>query len=349
MDNLEFVFLDDNRFLTGDITTAFSDMSNLRFLMLEDNGFTGRVDSDFLATNNKLVQLDVSDNQLQGLVPVHLFNFPNFELLDMHGNALSGPLPSFPLATNMKFLALQDNDLAGNIDASIANMTSLFHLDLSNNTIKGPIPEEIGTMQDLKYLYLGQNGFDAGPIPESFENLIELEEFSLKSTRRTGNLPEYIGNWTLLKLLDLDDNDFQGQIPLQYGSLNNLEFLLLNSNHLNGGVPDSFNQLTDLRAAFFEQNNLTGSLEFMCQMGNFREPSGDADGDELLVADCSGVNSIQCTCCVCCDGADSNILDRTCNDRELIANLNPTWEAGYTRVRFDFGNETRFVDEAFLS
>jgi len=347
MVSLERVFLDDNRF-EGDITTTFDNMPELKFLFLEDNAFTGSIDSSFLASNEKLIQVDISDNRLDGEIPVHLMEFGGFQLLDLHGNALVGPMPDeFPEAPNMLFLALHDNDIEGTINPSITNLTMLFHLDLSNNTIEGDIIPELGTMRNLTYLYLGQNDFNAGQLPDSFADLTKMEEFSVKSTDRAGDLPDFIGTWKELVLLDLDDNDFGGNIPSSWGDLSNLEFLLLNDNLLIGEVPDTFEKLVKLRAAFLEGNGLEGDLAHMCKLAAFNELEGDLDGTEVLVADCDG-GDITCSCCVCCDPDDPNDGNKKCNDHELITNLNPQWEFIYTRVRYDFGNETRFVDRAYL-
>jgi len=345
MISLEKIFLDDNQFV-GDISSVFDDMPGLRFLLLENNRFSGTIDSTFLAYNNDLVQADISGNRLEGDVPVHLMEFSQMQLLDLHGNSLGGDLPTaYPASDAMLFLALHDNNLDGTIDPSIAQLSRLFHLDLSNNRIRGDIIPELGSMANLTYLYLGQNNFEPGPLPD-FSGLVKMREFSVKGTDRTGDLPDYIGTWEDLLLLDMDDNDFNGTIPLSWGNLSNLEFLLVNDNSLSGEVPSTFSSLLGLRAAFFEGNTLEGDLGHLCALANFNELKGDLDGDEVLVADCKG-GAINCTCCVCCDPTSDND-DNGCNDHEMITSLTPKWEFLYERVRFDFGNDTRFVDRSYL-
>lgn len=349
MDSLERIFLDDND-LSGDISTAFDTLTELRFVFLEDNNFGGTLDEFFMADCEKLIQIDISDNSLEGDIPIHMLEFPDIQVIDIHGNFIDGALPSTYPPSNLLFFALHDNDVTGQIDGSISNLFNLFHLDLSNNDLSGEIASEIGEMTNLTYLFLGQNGYDESFFPDSFANLTNMEEFSVKSSNFIGELPEFISTWTSLKLLDMDGNQFQQQIPLSWGDLVNLEFLLLNDNLLTGPFPPSFKNLVNLRAGFFENTGISGNMTIMCELPNFQELDNDLDGNELLVADCvpSDTITVECGCCICCD-KDSDNEDRKCNDHELIANLDPTWEFIYNRVSYDFGNETRFVSRDFLS
>ena len=115
---------------------------------------------------------------------------------------------------------------------------------------------------------------------------------------------------------------------------------------VNGDFPPSFKNLVNLRAGFFETTTITGNMTIMCELPNFQELDNDLDGNDLLVANCGPTGTVTCGCCVCCDSVNE---DKLCDDHELIANLNPTWEFIFDRVTYDFGNETRFVDRDFIS
>ena len=350
MVSLEKIFLDDND-LSGDISTAFDSMTELRYVYLEDNKFTGTVDDSFMTQNPNLRQLDISNNPLEGSVPPHLFQLPDLQLIDFHGiEGIGGSFPQIPQRNfAMFFIALQDCSIEGPLPTTMGNLPNVYHLDLTNNTLNGDIPTEIGAMTKLRNLFLSENeGFVPGPIPETFKDLTQLKEFSLKGTNRDGNLPDFISTFGSLILLDLSSNDMNGFLPSSYGDLVNLEFMLLNGNVFNGEVPTSYAKLTKLRGMFLEDNILTGNLTHMCALDTFKEPANDVDGTELLVADCDG-GFIDCDCCICCEPNSDADVNPTCNDNDMTPNMDPEWESRYDRVAFNFGNDTRFIDKKYVS
>jgi Leucine rich repeat len=353
---MEQLLLDDNAF-SGDITDIFNEMTTIQYMFLEDNDFEATLDETFLADLTNLTQLDLSDNNLQGSVPAHLFDInahPRMQLLDLHGNGLSGDLPEMTASNEfILFVALHDNAITGNVPASWAQyLPKLFHLDLSSNALEGAMSTDIGNMTSLRYLFLADNAFDAGPIPSSYANLTKLEEISLKTTLRNGGFPDFIASaWKALILLDLDNNAMSGPLPEALGNLTNLEFLLINRNQFSGTIPVSLGNLINLRAVFMEQNQLTGTVdETMCQSPAFALENGANVGNQVMAADCGTTDAsrtklVNCSCCaLCCTPGVEN-----CHDENEIANLNPEWEVGYGRFSFNFGNETRFVDSDFLT
>jgi hypothetical protein len=353
--NMQKLLLDDNAF-TGDVTSIFNEMKSLQYLFIEDNDFSATLDENFLADCTNLTQLDMSTNNVQGTVPAHFFDvtsFPRMQLLDLHNNGVSGALPDVPAAHEFfLYIALHDNSITGNIPTTWTyNFPRLFHLDVSNNALSGPMSSDIGNITSLRYLFLAQNQFDEGPIPSSFANLTKLEEISLKKTLRNGQFPAFATAWKELILLDLDNNALTGPLPEGLGNLSNLEFLLINRNQLSGEIPASLGDLINLRAAFMEQNNLTGSVdETICKLPAFALVNGVSVGNKVMAADCGTSEAVptkrvSCPCCTfcCIPGVED------CHDENELANLDPEWEIGYERFVFDFGNESRFVDNQFLN
>ena len=99
----------------------------------------------------------------------------------------------------------------------------------------------------MTYLFLAQNDFVSGPIPEWVAGLTNLEELSLKSTQRTGTIPASLGTAnSKLILLDLDANLLEGAIPDSLGNLDDLHILLLNRNNLTSTIPATFANLRSL-------------------------------------------------------------------------------------------------------
>ena len=63
-------------------------------------------------------------------------------------------------------------------------MTGLVFLSLYGNELTGELPEELGSLSNLRWLYLQENktadgGGLSGPIPATFRNLGNLERLML--------------------------------------------------------------------------------------------------------------------------------------------------------------------------
>jgi hypothetical protein len=209
--------------------------------------------------------------------------------------------------------------------------------------LSGDLPTEIALLFDLEYFFASANAFTPGIIPASYAGLLKLEELGLKSTNRNGAIPTFLGSMTELILLDLDDNQLYDELPTELGKLVNLEFLLLNRNQLFGSIPTEFSGMTSLRVAFLDHNSLIGSVAPLCDLPNFNEEAGDADGTELLIADCEGAEGTDtvCECCTSCCTVD--VTQGECNGFTDIPNLDPIWEFRFFRYEFNFGSNTRFI------
>ncbi|OUM67823.1 hypothetical protein PIROE2DRAFT_4633 [Piromyces sp. E2] len=66
----------------------------------------------------------------------------------------------------------------------------------------------------------------SGSLPESFEELTNLEELNLYDNQLSGPIPESMGKLTKLKTLYLSENILNGPIPESLGKLTNLRFVL---------------------------------------------------------------------------------------------------------------------------
>lgn len=260
--NLEVLAVDDNS-LEGNIDVVW-DFPNLKHVNLEKNSFSGELPNAIVVTNPKLVTLDVSENRLGGSLPGDLFQLTDLEILDLHGNDLTGTLPSsddvnklwsLSRTLNFKFVALHDNSLSGSIPTTLGpNLGAggtLRHLDLSRNQFVGEIPAELKDLalsKDLSYLSLGDNDYTPGPIPTFLYTFSRLRELSLKSCSRTGPVSPLIAFSTNLILLDLSGNAITGPIPTELGEISNLQFLLLHRNSFTGQVPsNALGKLSALR------------------------------------------------------------------------------------------------------
>ena len=149
--------------------------------------------------------------------------------------------------------------MTGNIPPEIGNLQNLKGLYLGNNQLTGNIPPEIGNLKNLSYLELFNNQL-TGNIPPGIGDLLNLRYLDLHTNRLTGPIPSEIGNLLNLKDLDLHANQLTGPIPSEIGILHNLRFLHLNLNTLTGPIPDNLGQLNRLERMQLSFNQLTGNI-----------------------------------------------------------------------------------------
>ncbi|KAL3942862.1 MAG: hypothetical protein SGBAC_003026 [Bacillariaceae sp.] len=347
LSRLEFMYLSNNLF-TGDVPNQVEKLTNLKVLAMNDNLFNGGINSVwklpkleyvFLGGNqftgqlpqslgnvaSELINLDVSGNGMVGPLPSDLFELSSLEIIDLHGNDFTGMIPETAITepSTIKFVALHKNKLSGQIPPSLGRLNALTHLDLSKNKLLGGIPD-LGTITDLKYLFLADNDFQEGPIPNFIFTFRQLKELSLKKTQRTGNISPLFGSLDKLVVLDLDNNKLAGSVPRELGTMTDLQFALLNRNFLDSTLPSELSNLSDLRLALFNSNNITGDFGPICSL------------PALAVA----VNDCQETTCDCCQLCCSNNED--CHQYTEIASHDPSWETSYQRTFFDFSTFQRF-------
>ncbi len=290
--NLRQIYLNSNRFSQA-LSNLVANMYNLHDFSARDNNFYGQIEFSLDHLAEQLVLVDVTGNQnLSGEFPKNLLHSaPNLQVLALGDNALTGKLTWFiPRNEKLKFLSIHGNDLTGIIPPSIANLTALTHFIASDNQLAGPIPETLPA--GIQSLFLNDNDFFPGPIPESWASLNEMVAFHMGGSSRTGTLPAWIGqNWTKLEVLDVGGNNLEGDIPDTWSDLAKLEYLFLNENqNITGSLPASFNSLTSLKQVLLFQTGVSGDWQFMCEnnVDSATSVLGTHADDE-------------CSCCVLCD------------------------------------------------
>jgi len=210
--------------------------------------------------HGRVVELDLSQNQLSGAIPAAVGRLTNLTRLSLWGNQLDGELPAeLGFLANVTLMSFWNNHLSGEIPASLGNLTKLEALSLTVNNLSGAIPAELGRLTNLEFLYVSQNRLQ-GEIPAEIGRLAKLRHLNLKLNRLEGEIPPELGRLANLEQLTLSGNRLHGEIPAALGRLVSLEWLDLESNQLRGEIPSALGDLTNLRWLYLAQNHLTGAI-----------------------------------------------------------------------------------------
>ena len=157
-------------------------------------------------------------------------------------------------------LELRENNLTGEISPSLGSLTELRRLFLPSNRLTGAIPSELGNLKNLEDLMLYNNQL-SGSIPTELGNLTKLVFLELFSNQLSGTIPSELGNLVNLTNLMLDRNEnLSGTIPVELGNLRNLEYLAIYSTSVTGSIPAELGNLSQLQDMYMHANQLTGSI-----------------------------------------------------------------------------------------
>ena len=228
-------------------------------LNLSQNQLSGTLPPE-IGQLTTLVNLDVYGNQLQGEIPPEIGKLDNLTHLALWANQFRGSIPAeMGDMASLEWAALGINELTGPIPAELGNLTTATHLDFTLNQLSGEIPSELGNLTNLVWLAFWSNRL-TGPIPPELGNLTNLERLDLDTNRLTGAIPPELGNLVNLERLYLHANRLTGEIPPEIGNLASLQILALNNNTLTGEIPPELGDLANLRWVALVDNQFTGCV-----------------------------------------------------------------------------------------
>eukprot|EP00249_Psilotum_nudum_P030476 c43128_g1_i1 orf=605-2923(-) len=185
---LRAIDLSRNR-LSGAIPSPFTTSLRIYRVNLSFNNFTGRIPPSLL-TLKYLRELRLNNNRLQGSIP-QLGQLKNLSTLDISVNEMTGVIPANLIdLTSLISLNLAHNDLTGSIPANIERLQQLQAFDVSNNKFSGKVPSELGDITGLATLDLSKNSFTGG-LPSSLAELKNLSIFNCSFNNLIGPAPSF--------------------------------------------------------------------------------------------------------------------------------------------------------------
>ena len=211
-------------------------------------------------SSGQVTSLDLSENNLHGVIPPDIGQLDHLTRLDLDRNQLAGPIPpEIGKLKNLTYLHLGSTGVTGGIPSEIGQLGNLVELHLYNNNLSGSIPPEIGKLQYLKSLILFTNQL-SGPIPPEIGKLVNLQWFSGVLNQLSGPIPPEIGKLRNLQRISLWGNRLNGPIPPELGQLQRLDQLSISGNRLTGMIPSEIGQLKDLSELELSGNQLIGPI-----------------------------------------------------------------------------------------
>ncbi|XP_011039082.1 PREDICTED: receptor-like protein 12 [Populus euphratica] len=182
------------------------------YLYLDGNNFTGQI-SGFPPPNwIHLSALDISNNQLSGMLPTWMGNVSYPQAIDLSRNHFEGPIPrDFCDLGNLKYLDMSENYLFGSVPSCFSPST-IKHVHLSKNQLSGPLTNAFYNSSSLVTLDLNYNNF-MGPISNWFGNLSVLSVLLLKANHFAGEFPTRLCLLEHLSILDVSQNKLSGLLP----------------------------------------------------------------------------------------------------------------------------------------
>ena len=243
------------------------------------NGFYFGTDLGML---KKLEELDLSDNNFEGILPPCLGRLTSLRFLNISKNQFGGNIPSFVIAslTSLDYIDLSYNHFEGLFSFSLlANHSKLkvvrfkgenYRVEDDNKFVSESNKLVIETENpswepsfQLKVLLLPNcnlNNFSSN-IPKFLFYQRELELVDISHNRLKGSFPNWlIENNTRLQLLNLRDNYFGGPFNLPTDHYKNLSWLDFSYNNFDGQLQENIGKILNLQYLNISQNHFEGNL-----------------------------------------------------------------------------------------
>jgi hypothetical protein len=244
------------------------------------NDFVGTLDAFSTSAIGWTLSLYAADNQLEGTIPTSLFKMyalnlaSNFfsgnlslnllpgplrlKTLQLQNNQLSGNLPNFTNTPKLDTIMLANNDLTGSLHESLVELIFLNVIDVSSNKrLTSGIPHFI---HPYLHSIILDNTQLIGTIPETFENLQGLRNFSASDAYLVGTIPKLPNS---LEYFNLKGNSLSGTLHNLFTPPTSMKYCDLSANAFIGFVPTGLLNHPAIEYLDLARNQFTGKLPYI--------------------------------------------------------------------------------------
>ncbi|KAL6315417.1 hypothetical protein AAG906_000530 [Vitis piasezkii] len=248
--------------LSGEISSLICRASSMGILDLSDNNLSGMLPHCLGNFSKDLYVLNLRRNQFHGIIPQTFLKVPRsliicrkLEVLDLGNNEINDTFPHW-LGTlpKLQVFVLRSNSFHGHIGCSQIKspFMSLRIIDLAHNDFEGDLPEMY-----LRSLKATMN-VDEGNMTRKYMGNNYYQD-SIMVTIKVLEI-EFVKMLNTFTTIDLSSNKFQGKIPKSIGNLNSLRGLNLSHNNLGGHIPPPLGNLKSLESLDLSSNKLIGRI-----------------------------------------------------------------------------------------
>ncbi|XP_013454872.2 receptor-like protein 6 [Medicago truncatula] len=239
---------------------------------------------NFLMNQSMLFHLDLSANQIHGVVPNWIWTLSLEQLnishnfltelegplenlassylyvVDLHNNQLQGPIPFF--SKHAAYLDYSRNKFSSTIPQDIGNyLSSTYFLSLSQNNLQGSIPDSLCDALQLLVLDISYNNISGTISPCLMTMTNTLEALNLRKNNLTGLIPDMFPTSCGISTLNFHGNLLHGPIPKSLFHCSLIKVLDIGSNQIFGGFPCFLKNIPTLSVLVLRNNILHGSIE----------------------------------------------------------------------------------------
>lgn len=303
----------------GTFPPELADMEYVDFWKSDVNLHSGGI--EVFAEMERLEELLIRSNILSGPVPWDLFaTMPTMEEFRIRQNYFTGEMPAVLGANGewpvLRRIFLDENLISGQIPQVTADMQSLNQVYLHNLRLTGPIPDW-SIIDEMEYYRIAGNNLEPGPIPEWIFNTWgeTLVRFQIHNTNRTGSIPQSftdliqleqfiiggiaddIGNGLTtadipnmqfmpsLRRINFQGGGWSGPIPDWVGQVPNLEDVIFANMDITGDLPANLVDPDPITLIFLDNLNITGGIPAAWQQAAGLEGLVIRDNDQMSIGD----------------------------------------------------------------
>uniref|UniRef100_A0A0D9YBD3 non-specific serine/threonine protein kinase n=1 Tax=Oryza glumipatula TaxID=40148 RepID=A0A0D9YBD3_9ORYZ len=286
--SLETLYLWANSFHKRITPNWFWDLTRLKHLDITGNGFYDPFPYE-IGNMTSIVELDLSLNELVGMIPANMKNLCNLERFVAYGTNINGSITELfnqlPRCSRNKLqeLFLPSCNLTGRLPTTLD--LNLSWLDLSNNSLTGPIPLWVGKLTNLTILDLSFNKLE-GVIHEGHlsglarlywltlsNNLLairvnstwvppfkQITQIELRSCQLGPKFPTWLRWLTHVKNLDISNTSISDKVPDWFWiAASSVTYLNMRNNNIRGVLPSRMESMRAI-AMDISSNQLSGPL-----------------------------------------------------------------------------------------
>lgn len=275
--DLDSLDKEDNYLVGDEVMSSLAELTHLKSLDLSGNNFQKARIPEFIGSYKHLAYLNLSNAGFSGIIPPHLENLSNLEVLDLSSPKQDLMADDMTWVFGLKFLKhldLSGVDLgsAQNLYMVFYNIPSLIDVRLSHCSLNsahfGPHLNSSTTLSNIEYLDLSKNFFK-DQVPVFLQNMtsiafLDLSNSDFSMTWNFVNLLIMIPSLSELHLSGCGlHNEHLSPTHLNVSTCSNIQHLDLSLNSIQGRFPSFLTNMKSLRALNLQHNFLNSSIPVM--------------------------------------------------------------------------------------